>query len=631
MPAFQFKNHYCLFAMKISSILLLNYFMMSFLLQAFGQCDRWQHSIKYDMEVELNHMTHRYLGKQFVTFKNASPDTLSTLYFHQYYNAFQPGSSMDIRSMTIQDPDRRVGQRISQLNPDEIGFMRMQQITQQGQRLTWEDHETILKVILSEPVLPGKEVTIFMEYDAQVPVQIRRSGRMNEEGIHYSMSQWYPKLCQHDELGWHTNPYIGREFYGIFGEFDVKITIDSSYTIGGTGYLQNVDEIGKGYGAKTKLKGGSMHTWYFKADQVHDFMWAADPEYTHTQTTTKDGIVLRFFYRKNEKTEEAWSRLPTIMARAFEFIQSNYGPYAYRQYAFVQGGDGGMEYPMSTLITGHRGLRSLVGVSVHELMHNWYQGVLAMNEAHYPWMDEGFTSFATEEVMDFIARAGLLPGVEPKSKLHGSSSMGYRNMVNAGIEEPLSTHADHYDLNAAYGISSYSKGALYLHQLGYIIGNDNLRKTLLAFYDRCAFKHPNDNDFRRIAEKVSGLELKWYNEYWVNSIKFIDYAIDNAIEVDSRKTRVLLSRVGKMPMPIDVWVTLNDGSTHIYHIPLDIMLGHKQDEQLGNSFTRSAPWKWTSPKYILDITHPYNSIQSIEIDPTGRLQDIVPENNKWKK
>ncbi len=604
-------------------------FLFLFSIHAHSQCERWQNKVSYKMEIDFDTDRHQYTGDQFITYTNGSPDTLHTLYFHLFLNAFQPGSSMDMRSLTIRDPDRRVGARINQLKEDEIGYQKINAIFQDGEGLRFTIHETILEVGLDQPVLPGDAVTLRILYDAQVPLQIRRMGRMSDEGIHYSMAQWYPRLCQYDELGWHNNPYIGREFYGSFGEFDVSITIDTSYTLGGTGYLQNPEVIGKGYTddpvgpyASEKL------TWHFKADNVHDFMWGADPEYTHDTYLTRDSILLRFFYRKGENTE-VWSSLPEIMSEAFDFIQQKFGPYPYRQYAFVQGGDGGMEYPMSTLITGHRSLPSLVGVSVHELMHSWYQGVLGINESLHPWMDEGFTTYATEIVMDELGRRGIVPGLAPKEKLFSSSYAGYYNMVEAGIQEPLTTHADHYDLNTVYGISSYSKGALYLYQLSYIIGQENLEKTLLSFYDRCKFHHPNPDDFRRTAEKVSGIKLKWYNEYWVNSIKVIDYAIDTIIALDDTTSRIVLSRDAEMPMPIDLGVELSDGSALYYTIPLNLMFGHKPLTEGDKTYQLMADWDWTYPKYIFDIPQPLSKIEKVIIDPSNRLIDIDRADNTY--
>ena len=121
-------------------------------------------------------------------------------------------------------------------------------------------------------------------------------GRDNIEGIDYSMAQWYPKLAEYDDYGWHANPYIGREFFGIWGDFDVKITIDKDYVLGATGYLQNGNEIGHGYSnnASQKVENGKL-TWHFLAPNVHDFVWAADPDYTHDSYQTENGTELHFF------------------------------------------------------------------------------------------------------------------------------------------------------------------------------------------------------------------------------------------------------------------------------------------------------------------------------------------------
>jgi hypothetical protein len=323
---------------------------------------------------------------------------------------------------------------------------------------------TILEVTLNQPIAANSSAIFDMEFESQVPVQIRRSGRDNAEGIAYSMAQWYPKMCEYDYQGWHANPYIGREFYGIWGDFDVKITIDKDYIIGGSGYLQNPNEIGHGYedkGVKVKRnKKQKTNTWHFIAPNVHDFMWAADPDYKHTTYQAENGPMMHFFYQENEKTKDNWEILPQVMDKAFTFINKHYGKYPYKQYSFVQGGDGGMEYPMSTLITGERSLGSLVGVSVHELMHSWYQMILGTNESLYPWMDEGFTSFASSETMNHLRAIKALPGTPNDFPQQGSYG-GYFALAASGKEEPMTTHSDHYKTNFAYGQAAYSKGATF--------------------------------------------------------------------------------------------------------------------------------------------------------------------------
>ena len=199
----------------------------------------WQQHVDYTMNIDMDVNTNRFTGEQELVYKNNSPDTLIKVFYHLYYNAFQPGSMMDARSRTIQDPDPRVKDRIFHLNEDEQGYQKVNSLTQNGQAVKYVMEGTILEVTLDKPILPGKTATFNMAFEAQVPKQIRRTGRDNHEGIRYSMTQWYPKMAEYDKDGWHSNPYIGREFHGVWGDFDVKITIDKTYILGGTGYVQN--------------------------------------------------------------------------------------------------------------------------------------------------------------------------------------------------------------------------------------------------------------------------------------------------------------------------------------------------------------------------------------------------------
>ncbi len=600
-----------------------------------AQTPRWQQRVSYTMDIDFDHTTHRFTGTQRLVYYNNSPDQLDRAFWHLYFNAFQPGSMMDVRSRTISDPDRRVVDRISKLKPEEEGHLHVKTLKMNGQPVAFEEVGTILEARLPEPIPPGTSVVFEMEFWGQVPVQIRRSGRDNAEGIAYSMSQWYPKLCEYDYQGWHPEPYIGREFYGVWGDFDVTIHIDRKYILGATGVLQNPEAIGYGYlpeGQKLQRPKGDKLSWHFKAENVHDFVWAADPDYKHVVYRRKDGTLLHFLYQENERTREPWAQLPQIMDRAFDFINAHYGQYPYPQYSFIQGGDGGMEYPMATLITGERKLSSLVGVSVHELMHSWYQGVLATNESLYAWMDEGFTSYATSEVMNFLCQQGLIPGQWTENP-HRSDYQVYTRFALSGQEEPLSTHADHFQTNRAYSIGSYVKGAIFLHQLQYIVGKQAFDKIMLDYFDTWKFRHPNDEDFIRVAERNSGMVLDWYHQYWINTTHTIDYGIAEVRPIGKRKVLIKLMRVGKMPMPLDVVVTYKDGSQELITIPLRIMRGAKPQEHPQMAFRVADDWPWVNPTYelVLDDDVKWKNVQRVEIDPSGRLADINKLNNVWEK
>jgi hypothetical protein len=604
--------------------------------------NRWQQACKYFMEIDMNVEKHQFKGVQTIIYYNNSPDEINKVFYHLYFNAFQPGSEMDEMSRKIIDPDPRVGNRISKLKTEETGWHKIKTLNHNGKAVKFHVEETILEVTINTPIKPGAADTFYMEFESQIPIQVRRSGRNSAEGIEYSMSQWYPKMCEYDYQGWHPNPYVAREFYGIWGDFDVKITLPKNYIIGGTGYLQNKNEIGHGYedeGLKPDNSKKEKLTWHFFAPKVHDFFWGADPDYLHNIAKLDDTTDIHFFYQNDEDYAETWVESQATMIEAFKFIEKQYGDYPYRQYSFVQGGDGGMEYPMGTLITGRRPFPSLVGVMIHELMHNWFQMLMGTNEALHAWMDEGFTSFSSEVVQDHLFNK---KNAKPELNLQKDSYDGYFAVSKAGIEEPLSVHADHYMTNTAYSSGAYNKGAVFLKQLEYIIGKEAFDQGMLDYYKNWSFKHPNPNDFIRVMEKRSGLELDWYKEYWVNTIHTIDYAIDSVYD-DKKDTKIILERKiweerknkvknGRMPMPIDLVVEYQDGKktkTANFYIPLDLMRGEKPDEGQYGERTVLKDWWWTHATYEFEIPIKFKNITKITIDPSTRMADVDIQNNSW--
>jgi len=644
---------------------------------AWAQPGRWQQHVKYTMDVTADVSTNRCSGKQKLVYTNNSPDTLSKVFYHLYWNAFQPNSMMDNRSRVLgqidvngrPDWDGRVRDRILNLQPDEIGYQKVKWIKMNGIVQTTKLHETILEVILNKPILPKTAVTFDLEFEAQVPLQIRRSGRDNAEGVRYSMSQWYPKLCEYDYEGWHPTPYVAREFYGVWGDYDVRITIDKKYLVAATGYLQNAAQIGYGYetpGTKVTQPAGNNLTWIFNAPNVHDFVWAADPDYKHISKPVRDGMVLHAFYKISPEAlkrqynafsarqkqqygnnadnfvnnyREEWETVLDKAAKVLPFMDKTFGKYPYKQYSFIQGGDGGMEYPMATLLKG-----AGTDVVFHEWMHSWYQMMMGTNESEYAWMDEGFTSYAEDLVSRFFYGKSTLenykealqrnPGdktltdalnVIPEDE--GDSYLGYFRLAKSGLEEPLTTHADHFNTNYAYSNAAYAKGAVFMAQLGYIVGDKIRDKILLNYYDQWRFKHPNVNDLIQVAEKASGIKLDWYREYFVNTTKTIDYGIDSLWE-EGGKTKIRLVNKGKMPMPIDLQLTFSDGTKELHYIPMNLMFGAKEKEDASLPAKQYEEWNWTNPNYVIESNRKIADITIAEIDASHRMADINRSNNK---
>lgn len=595
----------------------------------------WQQHVDYKMDVKMDVKTYQYKGTQELVYTNNSPDTLRKVYYHLFENAFQPGSEMDARLQCIKDPDARMvtkikvdgkevkESRIKSLKPNEIGFLKISNFKQDGVSAVAKEVGTILEVTLAKPILPNSKTTLTLDFDGQVPVQIRRTGRNNTEGIELSMAQWYPKIAEFDFEGWHADPYIAREFHGVWGNFDVKITIDKDYTIGGSGYLQNPNEIGHGYqdaGVNvTYPKKTKTLTWHFVAPMVHDFTWAADKNYQHDIVKGPNNVDLHFFYKNTPEVVENWKKLEPLMVKVMEYYNKTVGNYPYKQYSFIQGGDGGMEYAMCTLMLGNGTVEGMLGTATHELGHSWFQHILASNESKHPWMDEGFTTYIEDRALNELRDRKL------ENPFKGNYNAYYK-LVESGKEQPQTTHGDRYDENRPYSISSYIKGSIFLSQLEYLIGLENVNKTLKRYYSEFKFKHPTPNDIKRTAERVTGANLDWYLVDWTQTLNTIDYGIKD-VKDNTDKTTVTLERIGRMPMPIDLLVEYADGTKETFYIPLRMMSFVKENPTPAITRTVLNDWAWAFPTFELTIAKPKSAIKKITIDPSGLMADVKQTNN----
>lgn len=605
-------------------------------LSAQAQDNHWQQQADYQMNVTMNVKNFQYKGVQKITYINNSPDTLSTVFFHLYFNAFQPNSEMDANLQTLPDPDGRMAtnigtpqrpiyeSRIAKLNPDEIGYLRVKKLTQDGVPATISHESTILKVTLPTPILPHSRTVLGLDFEGQVPVMIRRAGRNSPDGVALSMAQWYPKMVAYDHKGWHTTEYLGREFYGVWGNFDVKITLDKTYLVGASGVLQNPNEIGFGYedkGVKVPTTKAATKTWHFIAERVHDFTWAADPQYVHDKHQLADGKTIHFIYKKYKDT---WKQIQEPMLKVFDYYNQLIGKYPWPQYSFIQGGDGGMEYAMCTLMVGNEKYERLVGTAAHELAHAWFQHLLATDEAAYPWMDEGFTSY-----IEYLAEHQILK-TKKTANPFDSAYKGYFGLVKSGFQEPTITHSDRFATNYAYSVTAYYKGLLFLTQLDYLMGNEALQKTLKRYYNEYAFKNPTPNDFIRIAEKVSGMQLQWFLNEFMETDHTADYAISK-VEGKGNKTEVTLKRVGRLPLSIDLWVTDKADNIRYVYVPLRMTYAEKPNTYPAYPRTVLPAWGWGNPTYTFTLDMPLEDIKSIALDPENKSVDVDKENNSFSK
>jgi len=604
----------------------------------------WQQHVDYTINVNVLTETHTLDGTLDVTYTNNSPDTLRSIFFHLYYNAFQPGSMMDQRGRDI--GSRLVTDRISKLPQSEWGIYTIPTVTANGNQAIFKINGTIMEVILPTPLAPSQQVKIELpNYKVQVPRVIRRGGWMSSEGVEYSMSQWYPKIAEYDQEGWHTQEYIAREFYGVWGNFDVKITLPSSYTVGASGECQNPTEVNHGYdqiaGGIKKGKVGPTYsksntTWHFKAENVHDFAWVADIDYVHEWLTMSTGTVVHSLYKS--QVAPLWVNSLYYTEFAIESYNKFYGTYPYKNFSNTQAGDGGMEYPQLIMITGYRGEGSLAGVTAHEVAHQWFYGMLGSNESREAFMDEGFTSYATTKSMQRLwgrdqrppgsVRSWLdwfLPEFDNKS----DNYRGYQSLAKQEYEEPLVIPHDWFreDVNAG---QVYSKTQAALSMLEYTLGDSVFDHGMKTYFDKWHFKHPHLIDFQKVMEEVSGTDLDWFFDEWFRTTRTLDYqacGVSSDEQPDGKyKTEVRLANRDLAVMPIDLLLHYTDGTTQDATIPLATIhgLGYQKP---GNNRIFFPAWDWTSRTYENSTITP-KPVSWIEIDTSWRLQDLNWLNNR---
>ncbi len=588
----------------------------------------WQQRVHYSMEIVMHVESHSYDGKQQLVYVNNSPDTLRHIYYHLFFEAFKPGSMMDRHDRSL--PHGGV-LRIGELPPEWQGSVRVESLKQEGSPLTWKIDETILDAALAQPLAPGDSTTLEMTWKTRIPRLTRRGGWMNSEGVEYSMSQWYPKLAEYDAAGWHADEYVQREFYGVYGTFDVALTLPATYVVGGSGRVVNPEEVGCGYelGAVDTLitspaSGTGMKTWRFHAENVHDFAWVADQEYAH-QIARWNDVTIHLLYKRSATA--LWAGASTWIRELLSYYSSRFGAYSWRQFTVAMAGDGGMEYPQLIMVTGYRGASSLLNVIAHETGHQWFYAMVGNNETQEAWLDEGFTQYLTTEAerklfnLGFNPYEGLEKIVYPWVGSSWTDARSYYQLAIAGYDEPLDTYHDWFREDLTSGLVYY-KGMAVVRMMQYMFGDSLFDEAMRHYVDKWRYRHPTTRDLEQAVEEASGMKLDWFFNEWINSTKLCDYAIDALSSEPSAKgyaTTITLSNRNEIVMPLDIILTYDDGSKAMANVPVEEWRKPEVEFHLPR-------WEWVMRDYSTTFITPKRVVRA-EIDSSMLLFDIDRTNN----
>lgn len=605
-----------------------------------SDAEYWQQQVHYHIDVSLNTTDHTLTGHESLTYRNNSPDTLTFVWFHLYPNAFRDDRSVYAREMKANSSTRFLFSKA-----EERGYIEIRSLKANGnelQRNECPNDGTELNVVLDRPLPPGESVTFEIDFYVKIPAIFSRLGHVKR---HYEITQWYPKIVVYDRFGWHPDGYhaIG-EFYGDFGVFDVNITVPSDMVVAATGILvapdaekqwleeraaegKTLDSLRSENTQASRKQIQQIHnairerqaseetkTLQFHAEKVHDFAWCADNQFILKRGEFENIAINVYVLPRNEAR---WKDAVQYVADTFKYYGQWFMPFPYPQQSVVDGSlaaGGGMEYPMLTVISvkGDNYSRFLEQVIMHEVGHNWFYGILGTNEMAEAWLDEGMNTFAEARYMRTkYGKEGNLITWPPALRflpVFGDdwlqNLLWYNNAANRA-EVPVLTPACQIEM-MRYPGTVYSKGGRILDMLQGLVGDEVFDRIMQSYFAEWQFKHPTTEDFRVVAERISGQELDWFFRQWLETTRTADYRVKSVRrelpvsgQEDIRRYRVQLENTGEIKMPVDVMVETRDG--------------------------QKLTQRWENNEPQGDLFFETTALRYVTIDP----DHSIPEVNKW--
>ena len=516
-----------------------------------GQRAYFQQHVSYEIQVKLDDNANYLRGNEKLVYKNNSPETLDRIYMHLWPNAYKDVSSAFARQK------REAGSgRFAEAPAHKRGFIDSLSFVIDGKKVewqTWEDNPDIAVLMLPQPLAPGKSLTLSTPFRVKIPASFSRLGHIGQQ---YQICQWYPKPAVFDRDGWHPMPYLDQgEFYSEFGDFDVTIEVPKNYVVGATGDLAANDPEWDWLSSReaksrellekpvaeaifeAEFPEGEYKKLRFKQSKVHDFAWFCDKSYYVLADTVKlpnTGREVRCVALFTNLSRDLWKACPRYIAQSVYDYSRWSGDYAYAHATAVDGAlsaGAGMEYPNITVLGAGGKATTLERVTMHEVGHNWFYGMLGSNERLHPWMDEGLNSYFEARYWQerHDGKSGMIPGKIAKMLGLGESDgflyqEAYRYLAGQGLDQPIEYPSEKY-ININYGLIVYQKSGLAFQYLEHYLGREVIDHCFREYFAQWKFRHPQPEDIQAVFETVSGKDLAWFFGAYINGTHQLDFRI----------------------------------------------------------------------------------------------------------
>ena len=561
--------------------------------------------VDYDITARLDAENNLINGQATVLFHNGTDRPLSELLFHLYPNGYRPGTKFT-KSMSYDGTDE--GELFYYPGKGSYGKLEVKRIMSGRHECEARVDETLMRVSLPEPVLPGAAVELTMDFATKIP---RAKDRLSVYRGIYTAALWYPKVAVYDDDGWDAWQFDLRgEFYSDFGNYKVSLTLPEDFTCGATGALE-----------ESRRNGDVTKTEVYTAANVHDFAWAASRDYVKTETEW-NGIKIYVLLPGTYKKEAA--NIHAVAQKALEYYSREIGPYPYPALTigYNHFGTGeAMEYPglvmedisleLDSLFLN--GAYFLLG---HEIAHQWWYGMVGNNEHKEAFMDEAFTEYATLNFVKdcFPGGASYFRFPDWLSFLHWfkrqnlwyMDSIFYRQISRTRRDIPLSTKTGDYP--PGYMGLPYSKGPAVFSALENIVGGKEKMAALLrAYFAKYQFKNVSLKEFRQFVSDYTGRDMSWFFDDWVYGTAQSDLSVSSVLSKPvgtGFKNSATITQMGNAhPLPAAVAATLKDGFRQMLYSP-------------GEAAAETLTWESSSP------------VRKVVVDPEEKLPETYRFNNK---
>jgi hypothetical protein len=608
----------------------------------------WQLRTDYHIDAKLDAPTSRLTGHEIITITNNSPDALTQIGMRLDQNHFLanvpraapwiPSETTEgfvITKMTVD------GQPVSMTAPASAGRGgRGAPPVAPTENFVRNAHVTNTSIALVTPIPSHGSAKLDIEWNHKIPGGPNGANhRMTQRWADtlYQPTQWYPRVAVYDDLrGWDAELYLGpSEFYNNFGTFDVSIDVPAGWIVGGTGVLQNPQEVltanaraqlakvlstdsntiivgtnEVGPGQATAASTNGRLVWRFHADTVNDFAWIAAKKLnwvaTRATIPTKGEIPINMYFQPGNAA--AYANAGKVARHALEFYSKLWFPYQFPQFTMQDGPSAGMEYPMV--------INSNQGAADHEAGHQWWPMVVSNNETMYGWMDEGFNQY-----MNILSGADTR-GVAPMLDGPGTS---YGNTSGNEAEPPMMWNAN-YAGPSMYGFQTYSKTPLMLSMLGGVVGDTAVQRAHKQWGMAWMFKHPSPWDYMFFMNKALNRDLGWFWYYWLFTTESVDGSIAN-VTTSGATTKVVVKQAGQMPSPVVLQVKFAAKGPPIKAMKNSVM----QDSVTAIVTYPVDVWFAGSRTFTANLAFGGRKIERVLLDPGCRFPDHDTTDNVWPR